>query len=118
MSVNKQYFHMHDKHISNATVTSKYEWAVALLLLESGKYSEVSVSFDKIKIFKSTGQLDRTYSCSQDLHNWQKKAIKGLLVNPIIVVLNHKEMTADILKSKFARYISVARKVVSGWQAK
>ena len=114
---NKEYFEMASKHIVDADPKNRERWAIALLLRESGLYRTVSVGFREIIVCECEGNC-QNYKCSIKLHNWQKKAIKGLLVDPIIVVLNHKEMTADILKSKFARYTSVARKVVSGLQAK
>ena len=76
------------------------------------------MDFKQILTFDSKGKVDGTYICSKELCNWQRKAVSFQRVGLITVVLDHKEMTASILKVKIARYISVARKVISDWQTK
>lgn len=115
---NKEYFHMRDNHIADAKPASKFDWAIALLLRESGEYPDVSVGFGEIIIFqdkeKDKNNRIGTYKCSQELHAWQKKAIQDKHVGPITVVLNRNKMTAYISKSVFVRYIRAARNRYKG----
>ena len=76
------------------------------------------MDFYHIKTFKSGRKLQGEYKCSQKLYDWQRRAINSQNVSPITVVLDHEEMTASIPKVEIARYISVARKVISDWRTK